>query len=185
MVNHIFVQRTANIGVISKEMALDFGLTGPMLRGSGIDFDLRRDMPYMLYGEMWAQGVYQVVVADGRNGTLGDCWDRFYVRVYEMIESIKMVRWCLERIEPGPVLGDIPKVLRVPAGEAYVGIENPRGELGHYVVSDGGKVAIRCRVRGPSFVNVSVLEDLLPGTLLADSIAIIGSTDVVIGETDR
>jgi NADH-quinone oxidoreductase subunit D len=96
-----------------------------------------------------------------------------------------MVRWCLRHIEPGPVLGDIPKVLRVPNGEAYVAIENPRGELGHYVVSDGGKVAVRCRVRGPSFVNVAVLEDLLPGTLLADSIAIVGSTDVVIGETDR
>ena len=126
-----------------------------------------------------------VILGKGEMGTLGDCWDRFYVRVYEMIESIKIVRWCLGKIEPGPVLRDIPKVLRIPEGEAYVGIENPRGELGHYVVSDGGKVAIRCRVRGPSFCNVAVLEELMPGTLLADSIAIVGSTDVVIGETDR
>jgi NADH-quinone oxidoreductase subunit D len=184
-VNHIFVKRTANVGVISKEMALDFGLTGPMLRGSGVDFDLRRDMPYSLYGEMARENVFDVIVAKGEMGTLGDCWDRFYVRVYEMIESIKIVRWCLEHIEPGPVLGDIPKVLRIPAGEAYVGIENPRGELGHYVASDGGKVATRVRVRGPSFVNVAVLEELLPGTLLADAVAIVGSTDVVIGETDR
>jgi NADH-quinone oxidoreductase subunit D len=183
--NHLFVQRTANIGVVSRAMALDFGLTGPMLRGSGVDFDLRRDMPYMLYGEMRAQGVLDVVVARGEKGTLGDCWDRFYVRVYEMMECIKQVRWCLANIEPGPVLGDIPKVLRIPAGEAYVAIENPRGELGHYVVSDGGKVAVRCRVRGPSFCNVAVLEELMPGTLLADSVAIVGSTDVVIGETDR
>jgi NADH-quinone oxidoreductase subunit D len=102
-----------------------------------------------------------------------------------MMECVKIVRWCLEHIEPGPVLGDIPKVLRIPPGEAYVGIENPRGELGHYVVSDGAKVAIRVRVRGPSFTHVSVLEDLLPGALIADAIAIIGSTDVVIGETDR
>jgi NADH-quinone oxidoreductase subunit D len=83
------------------------------------------------------------------------------------------------------VIADIPKTLRIPPGEAYVGIENPRGELGHYVVSDGGKVAIRCRVRGPSFVNLAVLEELLPGTLLADAVAIIGSTDIVVGETDR
>jgi NADH-quinone oxidoreductase subunit D len=185
MMNHIFVMRTANVGVISKEMAFDFGLTGPMLRGSGVDFDLRRDMPYSLYGEMVKENVFDVVVGSGAKGTLGDCWDRIYVRVYEMMECIKIVRWCLAHIEPGPVLGDIPKVLRIPAGEAYVGIENPRGELGHYVVSNGDKVAVRVRVRGPSFTNVAVLEDLMPGTLLADAVAIVGSTDVVIGETDR
>jgi NADH-quinone oxidoreductase subunit D len=185
LVNQIFVQRTANIGVISKAMAFDFGLTGPMLRGSGVDFDLRRDLPYSLYGEIWRDGAFRIPVASGEMGTLGDCWDRTWVRVMEMMESIKIVRWCLQHMEEGPVLGDIPKVLRVPAGEAYVGIENPRGELGHYVVSDGGKIAIRVRVRGPSFTNLAVLEELMPGTLVADSIAIIGSTDIVVGETDR
>jgi len=185
MVNHIFVQRTANIGVIPPAMALDFGLTGPMLRGSGIDFDLRRDMPYELYAEIWKAGAFQIPLGKGERGQLGDCWDRSYVRVMEMIESIKIVRWCLGAIEPGPVIADIPKTLRVPNGEAYVGIENPRGELGHYVVSDGGKVAIRCRVRGPSFTNLAVLEELMPGALIADAIAIIGSTDIVVGETDR
>lgn len=184
-VNHIFVKRTANVGVIPREMAIDFGLTGPMLRGSGIDWDLRRDMPYSLYGEIWRAGVFAIPVARGEKGTLGDCWDRYWVRVAEMMESIKIVRWCLESIEPGPVIGDLPKVLRVPPGEAYVGIENPRGELGHYVVSDGGKVALRVRVRGPSFSNLAVLEALLPGTLLSDAVAIIGSTDIVVGETDR
>lgn len=183
--NHIFVQRTANIGVIPREMALDFGLTGPMLRGSGVDFDLRRDLPYMCYREIWDAGAFRVPVGRGEKGTLGDCWDRVYVRVVEMMESIKIVRWCLGVIEDGPVIGDVPKVIKVPAGEGYVGIENPRGELGHYVHSDGGKVAIRCRVRGPSFTNLAVVEDLMPGTLLADSVAIIGSTDIVIGETDR
>ncbi len=183
--NKIFVGRTANVGVIPPAMALDFGLTGPMLRGSGIDFDLRRDMPYSLYGEIFAAGAFRIPVGRGEKGTLGDCWDRVWIRVVEMMESIGIVRWCLDHIEPGPVIGDIPKTLRVPAGEAYVGIENPRGELGHYVVSDGGKVAIRCRVRGPSFCNLAVLEEILPGTLLGDSIAIVGSTDVVIGETDR
>jgi len=185
VINHIFVKRTADIGVISGEMAVDYGLTGPMLRASGIDFDLRRDMPYMAYDEIWKAGVYNIPIGRGEKGTLGDCWDRVYVRIQEMMESIKIVRWCLDTIEDGPVIGDIPKVIKVPPGEAYVGIENPRGELGHYVLSDGGKIAKRCRVRGPSFCNVAVLEELLPGTFLADSVAIIGSIDVVIGETDR
>ncbi len=185
MVNHIFVKRTADVGVITPAMALDFGLTGPMLRGSGIDFDLRRDMPYELYDEICADKAFEVPLGSGERGTLGDCWDRVYVRVMEMRESIKIVRWCLDHIEPGPIIADIPKTLRVPAGEAYVGIENPRGELGHYVVSDGGKNAVRCRVRGPSFVNLAVLEELMPGTFLADAVAIIGSTDIVVGETDR
>ena len=184
-VNHVFVMRTANVGVIPKEMAIDFGLTGPMLRGSGVDFDLRRDMPYMAYGEAHEAGAFDVPLGEGKKGALGDCWDRFYVRMLEMKECIKLVRWCLEVIEDGPIIGDVPKVLKVPAGEAYVGIENPRGELGHYVHSDGGKVAVRCRVRGPSFVNLAVVEELMPGALLADSVAIIGSTDIVIGETDR
>jgi len=185
MQNHIFVKRTANIGVISREMALDFGLTGPMLRGSAIDWDLRRDMPYELYDEIWKAGVFRIPLASGEKGTLGDCWDRAWVRAVEMMESVKIVRWCLDNIEPGPVIAEIPKTLRIPPGEAYVGIENPRGELGHYVVSDGGKIAIRCRVRGPSYCNLAVLEELMPGTLLADAIAIIGSTDIVVGETDR
>ena len=183
--NHIFIKRTAHVGVIPKDMAIDFGLTGPMLRGSGVDFDLRRDMPYMAYGEAYEAGAFKVPVGSGEKGELGDSWDRFYVRVEEMMESIKLVRWCLGVIEDGPIIGEIPKVIKVPAGEAYVGIENPRGELGHYVHSDGGKVAVRCRVRGPSFTNIAVVEELMPGTLLADSVAIIGSTDIVIGETDR
>ena len=185
MMNQIFIKRTADVGVIPVEMAYDFGASGPMLRGSGIDFDLRRDMPYSLYGEAYADGAFQIPVGKGEKGTLGDSWDRVYVRTMEMAESIKIVRWCLDNIEPGPVIADIPKTLRIPPGEAYVGIENPRGELGHYVVSDGGKVAVRCRVRGPSFCNLAVLEELLPGTFLADAVAIIGSTDIVIGETDR
>ena len=185
MMNHLFVKRTGHIGVIPAEMALDFGITGPMLRASGVDFDLRRDRSYMLYGELFGAGAFDVVMGSGEKGTLGDCWDRFYVRVMEMVESIKIVRWCLGSIEAGPVIADVPKVLKVPTGEAYVGIENPRGELGHYVLSDGGKIARRVRVRGPSFCNLAVLEAIMPGTLLADAVAIIGSTDVVIGETDR
>jgi NADH-quinone oxidoreductase subunit D len=185
LVNQIYVKRTANVGVISREMALDFGLTGTMVRGSGIDWDLRRDMPYMCYGEIWRDGAFKIPVAKGEMGALGDCWDRSWVRVMEMMESIKIVRWCLDHMVDGPVIGELPKTLKVPAGEAYVGIENPRGELGHYVVSDGGKVSVRTRVRGPSFCNLAVLEDILPGSLVGDAVAIIGSTDIVVGETDR
>ena len=185
MVNKIFVKRTADVGVITPEQAKDFGLTGPMLRGSGIAFDIRKDMPYMLYGQAYDAGAFEVPVGRGEMGALGDCWDRIYVRVKEMMESIGLVRWCLGTIEDGPVLGDVGKTLKVPPGEGYVAIENPRGELGHYVLSDGGKGSSRCRVRGPSFCNLAILEDIMPGTLLADSVAIIGSTDVVIGETDR
>ena len=185
MMNQIFIKRTADVGVIPREMALDFGASGPMLRGSGVDWDLRRDMPYSLYGECFEDGAFSIPLGKGEMGQLGDAWDRTYVRTMEMAESIKIVRWCLDKIEPGPVIADIPKVLRIPPGEAYVGIENPRGELGHYVVSDGGKVSVRTRVRGPSFCNLAVLEELLPGTFLADAVAIIGSTDIVVGETDR
>jgi len=185
MVNQIFVKRTSHVGVITPQQATDFGLTGPMLRGSGVSFDLRRDVPYMQYRQAYESGAFEVPVGTGEKGTLGDCWDRIYVRVQECMESIGIVRWCLGCIEEGPVVGDIGKTLKVPPGESYVGIENPRGELGHYVLSDGGKGASRCRVRGPSFCNLAILEDIMPGTLLADSVAIIGSTDVVIGETDR
>ena len=185
ILNKIFVERTARVGVIPRDVALDFGLTGTMLRGSGIDWDLRRDMPYSLYGEIWKAGAFAIPVARGEMGVLGDCWDRSWVRMVEMLESIRIVRWCLDHIEDGPFMAEIPKTLKVPPGEAYVGIENPRGELGHYVVSDGEKIAVRVRVRGPSFCNLAVLEDLLPGALVADAIAIIGSTDIVVGETDR
>ena len=185
MVNKIFVKRTADVGVITKKQALDHGLTGPMLRGSGVDFDLRKDMPYLMYGECYESGAFEIPIGTGEMGQVGDCWDRTYVRVKEMMESVGIVRWCLGMIEDGPVIGDIGKTLKVPPGEGYVGIENPRGELGHYLLSDGGKGSSRCRVRGPSFCNLAILEDIMPGTLLADAVAIIGSTDVVIGETDR
>ena len=183
--NHIFIERTANVGVLSREMALAFGVTGPMLRASGVDWDLRRDMPYSIYGEIFADGAFQVPLGSGARGRLGDCWDRTWVRVMEMRESIGIVRWCLAHMQGGPVVGELPKVLRVPAGESYVAIENPRGELGHYVVSDGGRGSIRTRVRGPSFSNLAVIEELLPGSLVGDAIAIIGSIDIVVGETDR
>ncbi len=180
--NKIFVERTANVGVIPEEQALAWGCSGPMLRGSGVDWDLRRDNPYLVYDKL----DFEVIVGRGHRGTVGDCFDRNYVRMYEMVEANRMVKQCLEQMQDGEVQHeDVGLVLRPAPGEAYVGIENPRGELGHYLVSDGNKIAKRLRVRGPSFCNLALAEHMLPGCMLADAAAIIGSVDIVIGETDR
>lgn len=179
--NSIFVSRTANVGVISVADALAYGLTGPCLRGSGIAYDLRKAQPYELYNKF----DFDVPVGTGRKGTVGDCWDRYDVRMQEMRESVKIIRQCVDGIQEGPVLAKLSSALRVPEGHAYVGIENPRGELGHFVISGGDKKAIRLRVRGPSFCNLSILPKILPGTMLADTVAVIGSVDIVLGEVDR
>jgi len=183
LVEHkIFVERTANVGVIPPEMAIAWGCTGPMLRGSGVDWDLRRDQPYLVYDKL----DFDVITGFGYRGTVGDCFDRTYVRMFEMVESNKMVRQCLEAIEAGEVCHpDVSMTIRPAPGEAYVGIENPRGEMGHYIVSDGSKISRRTRMRAPSFCNLSIAEHILPGCMLADAVAVIGSTDIVIGETDR
>ena len=180
--NKIFIERTANVGIIPAETAIAWGCSGPMLRGSGVDWDLRRDQPYLIYDQL----DFKVITGVGYRGTVGDCFDRSYVRMFEMLESNKMIKQCLGMITEGEVCHpDVSLVLRPAPGEAYVGIENPRGELGHYVVSDGSKIARRMRVRGPSFCNLSAVDAILPGCMLADAAAIIGATDIVIGETDR
>lgn len=179
--NAIFVSRTANIGVISAADALAYGLTGPCLRGSGVPYDLRKAQPYELYERF----EFDIPVGTGLKGQLGDCWDRYDVRMKEMRESVKIIRQCLEGIQEGPVLAKLSSALRVPEGHAYVGIENPRGELGHFAISGGDKKPIRLRVRGPSFCNLSILPKILPGTMLADTVAVIGSIDIVLGEVDR
>ncbi len=180
--NRIFIERTADVGVLSAEQAIDWGCSGPMLRGSGVDWDLRRDQPYQVYDRL----EFEVVKGSGYRGSVGDCFDRTFVRMFEMTESIRIVRQCLEQMEPGPVHNpEVKSVIRPAPGSAYCGIENPRGELGHYLVSDGSKIAVRVRVRAPSFCNLSVAEHLMPGSMLGDAAAIIGSVDIVVGETDR
>lgn len=179
--NHIFVGRTANVGVISKELAYDYGLTGPVLRGSGVKWDLRKDRPYGIYNEL----DFDVPVGQGIKGQLGDCWDRYYVRVQEVFESIKIIRQCLDGIEEGPVMAKVPKIIKLPAGEIYMRTECPRGELGYHLISDGGKMPYRLKVKSPCFTNVSVLPELAPGQMVADLVATIGSIDIVLGEVDR
>jgi len=185
--NLIFIKRTANIGIVTKEMVFDNGAGGPVMRGSGIKWDLRRDVPYL---KPYDEVEFDVPVGEGTHGTLGDCWDRYWVRMREMMESIRIIRQGCKAMPGGEVMEKgMKKMYKTPLkpapGEAYVRCENPRGELGFYVVSEGGTSPIRCRARGPSFCNLSMLDSLLPGTMLADAVAIIGSLDIVLGEVDR
>jgi NADH-quinone oxidoreductase subunit D len=182
--NHIFVQRTANVGVITLEQALSYGLTGPNLRGSGMRWDLRRDEPYLIYDRF----EFDIPIGTGIKGTVGDCWDRYWVRILEMNESVRIIRQAIAQM---PADGEIMAkgvrhlAFKPKPGEAYVAVENPRGELGYYLISEGGQVSYRSRIRAPSFASLSILEKILPGTMLADACAIIGSIDIVLGEVDR
>ena len=179
--NHIFVGRTANVGVIDEEMAYQYGATGPVLRGSGIDWDLRKKRPYSIYEEL----DFDVIKGEGLKGQLGDCWDRYYVRMFEMHESLKIIRQCLDGIEEGPVMGKVKKIIKPEKSEIYMRTECPRGELGYHVVCDGGKTPYRVKVKSSCFTHVSMLPEMAPGQMIADFVATIGSIDIVLGEVDR
>jgi len=199
--NRIFQKRTQGVGVISAEDAIDWGLSGPCLRGSGVDLDIRRASPYTGYEK------YDFEIPTEADG---DVWARYIVRMREMNESHKIVTQALSRLKPGPVKADAPKVVLpdreamkqhmdalihhflivaegfdVPAGEVYMPIEASKGELGVYVKSDGGPKPSRVHFRGPSFVNLSALPQMAEGAMIADIVAIIGSLDIVLGEIDR
>jgi NADH-quinone oxidoreductase subunit D len=183
--NHIFVKRTANVGVISKETAYAYALTGPVIRGSGIPYDLRRSEPYSVYPEL----DFDVCVGRGEVGTLGDCWDRYIIRMHEMVESCKMIRQAIKMIpssgDDGKYRVKLPRNFNPAAGEVYVETENPRGILGFYLESHGGTEAYRCKARAASFCNLSVTAQVCRDILLADIPAIIGSIDIVMGQVDR
>ena len=180
--NGIFVERTANVGVLPKDMAISYGCSGPTLRASGVARDLRRDTPYSIYDRF----DFDVPVGEGEAGTVGDCFDRYMVRMREMIESVKIIQQALDQIKPGPFKSDKIKAKpKPPKGEAYTAVENSRGELGFYVISDGSDTAFRLKCRSPAFCNVSVLHEISRGAMVADMIAIIGSLDIVLGEIDR
>ena len=206
--NRIWVDRTRDVGVIPKDVAIDYGLTGPNLRGSGVDFDLRKKQPYLIYKEL----EFEVPL-----GSVGDCYDRYLVRMEEMRQSVRLVHQCLDKLPGGPdnkskepvsivdgkitmppkgkVLSSMEELIHqfmivttgvnAPAGEVYFGHENPKGELGFYVNSRGGGTPYRLKIRAPSFVNLSVLPHVLPGHLMSDTVAILGSLDFVMGECDR
>ena len=180
--NKIFIDRTANVGVLPPDVAINYGCSGPMLRGSGVKFDLRKNEPYLVYDRF----EFEVPVGKGEMGTVGDCWDRYYVRIREMEESLKIIEQAWEQLPPGDVRSAIPKKVRPPEGEIYFRTENPRGELGFYIISDGHtSTPFRVKARAPSFVNLSVLPEISKGYMVADLIAILGSVDIVLGEVDR
>jgi len=199
--NKIFLDRTKDIGVISKEDAIAWGLSGPNLRGSGVDHDLRKVNPYLDYEN------YDFDIPIGEHG---DCYDRYAVRMEEMRQSVRILRQAIKNLPDGPInvadskqlLPDKERVLMsmeelihhfilvtegldAPEGEIYFGAENPKGELGFYINSKGGGVPYRLKIRAPSFVNLSILSTLLPGNMMSDTVAILGSLDFVMGECDR
>ena len=174
--NVIWQRRTQGIGILSQEDAIRYAVSGPMLRGSGIKWDLRRNDPYSIYDRF----EFEIPV-----GERGDVWDRFWVRRREMEESVRIVEQALAQLPPGPIQGKVPKKIRPPAGDIYSRVESPRGELGFYLVSDGSEKPYRYRVRSPAFVNLSALPVMLPGCLVADCVAVLGSIDIVLGEVDR
>ncbi len=199
--NRIFADRTQGVGVISREEAIDYGLSGPNLRGSGIQHDLRKAQPYLLYDQLQ----FDVPV-----GTAGDCYDRYLLRIEEMRQSVRIIQQCLDKLPGGPVnvpdgkivlppkdrvlskmeelihhFINVTQGVNAPPGEIYFGHENPKGELGFYINSKGGGTPYRMKIRSPSFVNLSILPKLLPGHMVSDVVAILGSFDFVMGECDR
>ena len=199
--NRIFVDRTRDVGVLPKEVAIDYGVTGPNLRGSGVDYDLRKAHPYLVYDQL----EFDVPV-----GSVGDCYDRYLVRMEEMRQSVRLIHQCLDKLPGGPIsISDgkttmpakdkvltkmeelihqfmlVTQGVNAPPGEIYFGAENPKGELGFYINSKGGGTPNRLKIRAPSFCNLSVLPHLLPGHMMSDVVSILGSIDFVMGECDR
>lgn len=174
--NRIWLERTKGVGVISGEEAIDYGLSGPPLRGSGVPYDLRKVRPY---------GGYDRFEFDVPLGEHGDTYDRYLIRIEEMRQSARLVVQVLDRLPTGPIRGRVPRILKPPVGEYYSAIEGPRGELGYYIVSDGSPQPFRVRIRPPTFINLQALRRLVRGHLVADVVAIIGTLDIVLGEIDR
>jgi NADH-quinone oxidoreductase subunit D len=174
--NSIWIGRTRNVGILNAADCIALGATGPILRASGVKWDLRKAQPYAAYD----QYKFEIPV-----GTNGDTYDRYMVRMEEMRQSRLICLQAIEKIPEGPILGKVGKVLKPPAGEIYHSIEAPKGILGYYIVSDGTTQPYRVRIRPPSFVNLQALSKMVRGHLVADVVAIIGTLDIVLGEVDR
>ena len=174
--NRIWVQRTKGVGVISAKDAIALSLSGPTLRGSGVNFDVRKAMPYSSYGDF----EFEIPL-----GTNGDVFDRYLCRVREMRQSIRIIKQALDGMPEGELKGKVSKIIRPPVGEAYYTVEAAKGQLGYYIVSDGGEKPWRVHVKSPSFVNLQGIETMCRGGLIADVVAVIGSLDIVLGEVDR
>jgi NADH-quinone oxidoreductase subunit D len=174
--NRIWVERTKGVGFISAQDAIDLGVTGPVLRASGVKWDIRKAQPYANYKN------FDFEIPVGQNG---DTYDRYLVRIAEMRQSLRIIQQAVEGLPEGPIMAKVPKVIKPPVGEVYHSIEAPKGELGYFIVSDGSTQPYRVRVRPPSFVNLQALEKMVQGQLVADVVAVIGTLDIVLGEVDR
>ena len=174
--NRIWIERTQGVGVLSKEAAIALSMSGPMLRGSGVAFDVRRAMPYSSYEDF----DFQIAVSDR-----GDTYGRYLVRMEEMRQSLRIIQQAWNKLQPGEIKATIGRNVKPPIGETYHTVESAKGQLGYYIVSDGTNQPYRCHVRGPSFVNLQALPLLAKGTLIADVVALIGTIDIVLGEVDR
>jgi NADH-quinone oxidoreductase subunit D len=179
--NKIYVGRCANVAVISAEEAIDYNLVGPNLRASGVRYDVRRDEPYSVYPEL----EFDVPVGKGLVGTVGDSFDRYWVRLQEIRESMRILRQCFRQIPDGPVVAKVPRKFKPPAGDVYVRIESARGDMGWYAVSDGSEFPYRCRVRTGSFAAMGIVDHVSRGLMLADLVTVIASLDIVAPEVDR
>jgi NADH-quinone oxidoreductase subunit D len=174
--NRIWLERTKGVGVLKAEDCIDLGVTGPVLRASGVKWDLRKAQPYAAYKN------FEFDIPTGQNG---DTYDRYIVRIAEMRQALRIIRQAVDSIPEGPIMGKVPKVMKPPVGEVYHSIEAPKGELGYFIVSDGSTQPYRVRVRPPSFVNLQALSKMVEGALVADVVAVIGTLDIVLGEVDR
>ena len=174
--NEILLLRSRDVGVLSPELAMNASMSGPMLRGSGIAWDIRKADPYSLYER------FDFDIPVGHNG---DCYDRFMVRMEEVRQSMRIIEQAVEQLPPGSYAAEVPLNLRPPAGEIYSRIESPKGELGFYLVSDGGPTPFRYHVRSPSLINLSALREMVIGHSVADAIVTLGSIDINVGEVDR
>ena len=179
--NKIYVERLANIAVIPPDLAINYNLVGPNLRGSGVHYDIRRDEPYSVYPDL----EFDVPIGTGEVGTVGDCFDRYIVRVHEIKQSVRILRQCFQQMPTGAVIAKVPRKFKPPAGEAYVRIESARGDMGWYAVSDGSEFPYRCKIRTGSFSAMSIIDRVSPGLMIADLVALISSLDVVAPEVDR
>ena len=187
--NQIFISRTANVGILPLDVAINYGCSGPMLRGSGLKYDLRRVDEYSVYPEL----DFEIPYAKGEIGTVGDCWNRYKVRIDEIAESLKIIEQCAEKLkkeykrtpdfDPRAL---VPKKIVPKVQDFYIRAENPKGEIGFYFMADGkSDKPFRVKARGPSFSNLSVIPEISKGVMIADLVAIIGSIDIVLGEVDR
>jgi NADH-quinone oxidoreductase subunit D len=174
--NEILLARTKGVGVLSRELAINASASGPVLRASGVSWDIRKADPYSVYDRF----KFQIPI-----GTVGDTYDRYWVKIQEMRQSVRILEQAIKDLPSGEVMAKVPLLLRPPQGEAYAHLESPRGDLGFYVVSDNSIAPYRLHIRAPTFINLTILRDLVIGWKLADAVVVFGSIDIVLGEVDR